>query len=112
NNYQSLADNTGLIVDYVYGSSTTATSSSAGNVLGYLQDVKIQKGELGTAIEQSNQQYFSQTGASTIYPVATQTVYRNTDGTGGETTSLSYTWFTGTTQMQSLTVTKPVISTA
>src|SRR5262249_34721703 len=39
-----------------------------------------------------------------------QTVYRNTDGTGGETTSYSYTFFTGTNQVQSMTVTKPGIS--
>ena len=44
--------------------------------------------------------------------MATQTVYRNTNGTGPETTSYTYTWFSGTTQMQSETVTKPVISAA
>src|SRR5262249_43989229 len=111
-NYQYLSDSSGLIDTYIYGASTTATSSSAGDVTGYLKDVKLQKGETGTAILQSEQQYFSQTGASTIYPIATRSVYRNTDGTGAETTSYSYTWFTGTTQMQSMTVTKPLISTS
>jgi hypothetical protein len=42
--------------------------------------------------------------------VATSTRYRNTDGTGGEVTSFSYTWFTGTTQMQSEAVSAPTIS--
>src|SRR5262249_55489705 len=111
-NYQFMADNAGLVETFVYGASTTATSGSAGNVLGYLQDTNIQRGELGTAVKQSNQQYFAQTGASTIYPVANRSVYRNTDGTGAETTSNSYTWFTGTTQMQSVTVSLPVISSA
>jgi hypothetical protein len=45
-----------------------------------------------------------------IYPVATHTVYRNADGTGAETTSYSYTWFPDSTQMQSETMTKPVIA--
>ena len=39
-------------------------------------------------------------------------MYRNTNGTGAETTSYAYTWYSGTTQMQSQTVTLPVISTA
>ena len=38
----------------------------------------------------SSEQYFSQTAlGATVYPVATQTAYRNTDGTGAETTSYS-----------------------
>ncbi len=47
-----------------------------------------------------------------VYPVASETSYRNTDGTGAATTSFSYTWFTGTAQIQSETVSKPVISAA
>jgi YD repeat-containing protein len=48
----------------------------------------------------------------TVYPIATSTVYRNTDPTnlGPETTSSSYTWYPGTTRPQSLTVTRPGIS--
>jgi hypothetical protein len=76
-------------------------------VFGYAKDTKL------NGILQSQTPYFSRTANGvTIYPVATQTVYRNTDGTGAETTSYSYTWFTSTLQMQSMTVTKPVISTA
>src|SRR5262249_7179708 len=94
-----------------YGTSTTATSSTAGDVDGYYKDTKIQQGSGGTTILQSATQYFSQTGGgATIYPTANTTVYRNTDGTGGETTSHSYTWFSNSTQMQSMTVTKPTIS--
>src|SRR5207247_874684 len=44
------------------------------------------------------------------YPVASETAYRNTDGTGGETTSYSYTW-QGTSDMaQSVAVSAPVVS--
>ena len=45
-------------------------------------------------------------------PEATYTVYRNDDGTGAETTSYAYTWYTGTVQMESMTTTLPVISAA
>jgi hypothetical protein len=37
-------------------------------------------------------------------------VYRNTDGTGAETTSYAYTWFPNTVGEQSVTTTAPVIS--
>jgi len=47
-----------------------------------------------------------------VYPVATTTVYRNSDGTGAETTQYAYTWFPGTARMQSKTVSKPVVSAA
>jgi RHS repeat-associated protein len=110
-NYQYLSDSTGLLQITDYYASTTATSTTAGGVAGYRQDVKLRQGESGTAILQSGVQYFSRTaGGTTIYPTATQTVYRNTDGTGAETTSYAYTWFASTTQPQSVAVTKPVIS--
>jgi RHS repeat-associated protein len=90
-----------------------AGEATAGGVLGYVQDTKVQQGQQGTAILQSQIQYFQHTaGAAVVNPVATSTVYRNTDGTGAETTSYSYTWFSGTAQMQSMTTTLPVISAA
>src|SRR5262249_35087985 len=56
-------------------------------------------------------QYFAHTaGSVTVNPVATRTVYRNTDGTGAETTSFAYTWFSSSAQVQSVTATLPVIS--
>src|SRR5262249_19816931 len=58
-------------------------------------------------------QYFAHSGGGVaVYPVATSTAYRNADGTGAETTSYAYTWFTGTAQVQSVTVTRPVVSAA
>jgi RHS repeat-associated protein len=101
----------GLITKIDYYTSTTAGETTAGGVAGYQQDTKVQLGSTGTAIQLDSTQYFQHTGGSNVIdPVATHTVYRNTDGTGGETTSYSYTWFTGTTLMQSETVTKPTIS--
>jgi len=64
-------------------------------------------------ILQSSQQYFARTaGGATVYPEANMSVYRNTDGTGAETTSSSYTWFAGSTMIESTTVSKPIVSTA
>jgi RHS repeat-associated protein len=104
-NYQYLSDTTGLIYLFDYYISGTAT--------GYYQDTKVEQGELGTAVLQETDAYTSHTvNAVTISPVASNTVYRNTDGTGAETTTYAYTFFTGTNQVQSLTITRPVISAA
>jgi hypothetical protein len=48
----------------------------------------------------------------TVYPMASETVYRNPDGTGAETTSYSYTWYDISNAMQSQTVTHAVVSAA
>ena len=110
-NYQYLSDSTGLIQTIDYYSSTTATTSTAGGVAGSYQDWSVQQGETGTAVLQDTATYIARTvGSLTFYPVASDTVYRNTNGTGGETTSYSYTWFSSTLQPQSVTVTLPTIS--
>ena len=113
--YQYLSNASGLITLYDYYGATTATETTAGGVAGYEQDVKLEQGQQGAAILQETWQYFSHTASSTgavVAPVATDAVYRNTDGTGTETTSYAYTWFAGTAQAQSATVTLPVVSAA
>src|SRR5205823_2368091 len=95
---------------YDYATSTTATSMAAGDVASYLKDGKVAQGETATAILVAGQQYISRTGGSTVYPVASTTAYRNTDGTGGETTSYSYTWQSSTDLPQSVAVSAPVVS--
>ncbi len=107
--YAYLSSSSGLITTYIYGSSTTATSSTPGNVAEYLESTSVQQGQSGTPILQSSQEYIAHTasGYATVYPLASQTVYRNTDGTGGETTSYSYTW--NYDLPQSMTVTAPLI---
>jgi RHS repeat-associated protein len=112
-NYQYLSDSAGLVTTYDYYGSTTATSSTAGGVAGYRQDVNFQEGETGTAIPQETWQYYAvSANGTTIAPVATDTVYRNTNGTGGETTSYAYTWFGTTAAVQSITTTLPTVTTA
>lgn len=112
-NYQYLADNTGLIQKFTYPTETTATETGAGDVAGYLSGTSIQQGELGTSVPQTGTEYLARTaGATTIYVVAGDTVYRNTDKTGAEKTSYAYTWFTDTVQPQSITVSYPAISSS
>jgi RHS repeat-associated protein len=107
-----LSDSAGLLHVYAYGPSTTATSSTAGDVVGYSKSEGVRHGETGSDILISSQNYVSRSaGGSTSYHVASTTLYRNTNGTGGMTTSYAYTWFSGTHQMASRTTTKPVITT-
>jgi YD repeat-containing protein len=109
--YQYLNNNSGLITRHDYYQSTTASATTAGGVAGYIQDVQIQQGQQGTLIPQEGWQYYAQSiDGHTVAPVATDTVYRNSDGTGAETTSYAYTWYSGTAQIQSETVSAPVIS--
>src|SRR5262249_28987667 len=59
------------------------------------------------------QTYFAHnSGSATVYPVGSSTVYRNADGTGGETTSTSYTWGSSSTHIVSAAVSLPVISSS
>jgi len=111
--YQYLENNSGLITLYDYYATSTATETTPGGVIGYQQDTKIEQGQQGTPILQETWQYYMHTANGiSVVPLATDTVYRNTDGTGAETTSYSYDWYPGTVQMQSQTTTLPVISAA
>jgi YD repeat-containing protein len=107
---------TGLATIDDYGASTTATSTTAGDIAGYQKDEKIQQGSnTGSAILRESWQYLTHgSGSTEIYPQATDTVYRNTDGTGGETTSASYTWSTAGADdlVQSVTTTLPTVTQA
>jgi RHS repeat-associated protein len=120
--YAYLNSSTGLLTLYDYGTSTTATSTTVGDVTAYLKDTKVAQGQSGTAILVSGQQYIKHDPSGgglggapgappTIYPVATQTAYRNTNGTGGETTSYTYTWQSSSSDLeQSVAVSAPVVT--
>jgi len=80
---------------------------------GYELSGNTQLGETGTAISEGTQQYLSRTsGSITTYHMAGSTRYRNSDGTGGQTTSNSYTWQGSTMQAESVTATLPTVTTA
>ena len=50
-NYQYLNDSTGLLTIYDYASSTTATTSTAGDVANYLKDTKIALANIKVEVE-------------------------------------------------------------
>jgi RHS repeat-associated protein len=105
-----LSSAAGLVNTYTY---YTTTNIGLGQVAGFMATTNLKQGQTGTAIPQSQILYTSRAGTSgTIYPVASQTVYRNTDGTGAQTTNLTYTWQGSTNQISQRTATFPIVTTA
>ena len=49
-------------------------------------------------------------GSQTIYVLASDTVYANSDGTGAEATSYTYTWYANSPQEKTVVTTLPVVS--
>jgi hypothetical protein len=111
--YQYLTNTSGLTARFDYYTTTTATETAAGGVARYLQDVQVQQGQQGALVPQEAWQYYAHAFQNqTVAPVASDTVYRNSDGSGAETTSATYTWVSGTARLQSETDTAPVASAA
>jgi RHS repeat-associated protein len=107
-NAQYLRDSAGLFTNYSYSTSTTATTSTLGSVKGYVNQVTIQEGETGTAIPQQTTTYIARTaGSTTIYLPATVEAYEDEAGLDEVTTSYAYTFYSGTTQIESKTTTLP-----
>ncbi|OQB80125.1 MAG: tRNA nuclease WapA precursor [Planctomycetes bacterium ADurb.Bin126] len=112
-NLYYLDDDSGVIYVTEYYAATTATETTAGGVEGYFHQSSVQQGELDTPVLQSHVEYFARhIQGKSAYPTANSTVYRNTDGTGAETTSYAYTWIPNTLQTQTTVVSLPVVSTA
>ena len=114
-NYQYLADNDGAISRSSYGTSTTATETTAGDARGFLKAVALSRGELGSLVPQMAHTYFNRSvtlaGAApqTVNPLASVTRFRNDDGTGAQTTSYSYQWYLNSTQASQITTTLPLV---
>jgi YD repeat-containing protein len=110
--YQYLSNNSGLITGTDYYTSTTASATSAGGVNGYFKDSFVEQGQQGTPIFLRARQYFLRSANSeTVYPVASDTLYVQKDGSGQQQTSYAYTWQTNTVQVQSVTTTLPTVAT-
>lgn len=106
-----LAASEGLIELTEYYTTTTATDTSAGGVVGYLKSTKIKHGASGTPILTAAHDYFLKSEDSRINVVsASESVYANTNGTGAQTTNFAYAWFTDTVAIASLTASLPTIS--
>jgi YD repeat-containing protein len=111
-NAEYLRDSEGLIQVYEYGAATTATGGTAGDALGYLKETDLLHGETAAATPQQSLAYVKNTvGGVDYFHLASSTVYRNDDGTGGLTTAYSYTFLSGTNQLASVTVTLPAVAT-
>jgi RHS repeat-associated protein len=94
-NFTLLDDSHGLITDYSYYAST---NSENGSVYGYLAQVAIREGELGTPIVQSRDTYVAHTARDiTIVLSASHTVYSKdeTTATGDQTTQYEYVYYEG-----------------
>ncbi|TWT37190.1 tRNA(Glu)-specific nuclease WapA precursor [Posidoniimonas corsicana] len=107
----TLSSSTGLIHLTEYYTSTTATDTTSGGVASFFKASKVQQGTSGTPVLEQAQDYYVQTESGrTNVVLASDEVYRNTNGTGAETTSYAYTWFTDTVAVESIAVSLPVAS--
>lgn len=110
-NAEAIADNTGLVHTFQFGNSTTATATAAGDADGYLKRESLGNGELGTLVPQHDYAYIERVGsATTTYPIALSTIYRNTGASGAEATTYSYTWHGTSNQPASVAVAAPVVT--
>ena len=109
--YGGLADNAGLISKTTYDiDSTTATTTTAGNVLGYAEETFVQNGQLGTAIPQESFDYIAAPAGSNVYETADDTVYGATSAGDARTTQYTYGWYGTTDQISSEVITLPSTS--
>src|SRR5262249_27577539 len=93
--YQYLNNNNRLLTNLASHSTTPPGDSTAGGVTGYIQQISLQQGQNGPAVLQKTWQYFLHTANGlSVSPVASDSVYRNIDGTGEEKTTYGYSWFT------------------
>jgi YD repeat-containing protein len=107
---QYLNASAGVVTWYTFSPATTATTTVAGAVAGYLSNVSLSIGLAGSKAKQLDKSYFLRTNnVINTYPVAKETTYRNTDGTGATTTSYSYLWSPTALQPDAIKVTYPVV---
>ncbi|MCY2999550.1 MAG: PEP-CTERM sorting domain-containing protein [Planctomycetota bacterium] len=112
-NLQYVRDNAGVIYVTGYYNSTTATDTIAGGISLYVGQQSLRRGELGSDILQSSTQYFARSvGGLTSSYIASQTQYPNEDLSNPLTTTFQYTFFAGSTAIQSRTTNKPIVVSA
>ncbi|HXE54301.1 MAG TPA: hypothetical protein VN541_14855, partial [Tepidisphaeraceae bacterium] len=111
-NFQSLA----LASGYRYNPTNyaiSATGTQGGTVAGQIESTSLQQGLQGTAIPQEAWAYFDYTGGgSPIFPLASDTVYGQTNGGNPRTTNYTPTFASGTDFLQSEKVVAPPITAA
>jgi RHS repeat-associated protein len=99
-NLQGMLSPSGLVTRYEYTD-------------GLVTQVSLQRGIFGDPVPQKAITYTSHTvNGISVHPVASETVYRNDDGTGAETTSYDYTWSSSSNRPLSMTVTLPTVGSS
>lgn len=79
---------------------------------GYLAARKLREGSSGTPVLLQTLEYATHTvGGITVHPIASETVYRNDNGTDAITTTYASTYHSGTNQPAQQTTTLPVVPT-
>jgi RHS repeat-associated protein len=105
----------GLVYDYDYATSTTATESTAGTVKGMVSQVSIRRGETGIASVLSSMDYLKRTagsGPAFVIVPASATTYRPSAEGAAITTNYAYTWWFATTQARTVRVDEPAVPTS
>jgi RHS repeat-associated protein len=105
-----LSSSAGAVTKAVLATATTATASTPGDVAGWVREEYVHRGTAEPGVKQAAYTYLLAGDGKTYVPAAT-TVYRNDDGTGGQTTTLSYTWQGSTAQPATVTTTRPAVTT-
>lgn len=109
-NYEYLRDSAGLVETWEFATSTTATTSTAGDANGYYKSGSLRRGETGTSVPQDATDYIARSaGGNTFYNIAHQIAYSATNGTGGLTTAFSYTYHGTTAAVLQLDTTLPTV---
>ena len=109
---EGLANDAGLIEVMTYETtSTTATTSTAGNVLGYLKSTARAHGEnqLAGGIQQQAYTYL-QRPVTTTYVIKASTSYRDDGAAQAVLTTNNYTFYSGTDRIQAIDTHLPVVS--
>ncbi len=106
----TLRDDAGLIQVTVY---YPDDATDPGTAPGYVQYQKVKKGSSGTPITLVENRYDTiDVAGTTTYPLSEQIVYPNEDGTGPISTLFGRTYYSGTQQLNQLTITLPAVPTA
>ena len=113
-NFQYISDSTGLIEVTTYGTSTTATAATPGDVARLVSSTGVKKGDLGTTIMQEAFTYFSQSASdgSMITPLASRKTYPSESTSVWQETSYTYTFASGTTRILARQTTLPVVTSS
>ena len=99
----TLRTDRGLIRTYAY-------HHGQGGPDGYLRAEGIKRGALGDQIVLKEYEYTAHSGGGrTVYPLARQVVYREEDGSGPIETTVSYTWYPNSVQVQEQVTTLPAV---